>query len=127
LIKTYFSRWCKSEHKKSQLASRQSKGEQGIWQRRFREHQIGNEIDFTKYVEYIHFNYEIEIQLGSTDESHIIRTIEYWDIERKRYPQYDHTAVIIAEDITPFLKYNWSIQWDDSLDRHSNECSQSWR
>lgn len=44
--------------------------------------------------------YEVEIQLGSTDESHIIRTIEYWDIERKRYPQYDHTAVIIAEDIT---------------------------
>jgi hypothetical protein len=28
--------------------------------------------------------YEVEIQLGSTDESHIIRTIEYWDIERKR-------------------------------------------
>ena len=44
--------------------------------------------------------YEVEIQLGATDESHIIRTIEYWDIERKRYPQYDHTAVIVAEDIT---------------------------
>ncbi|MCX7608288.1 MAG: hypothetical protein N2049_03595 [Anaerolineales bacterium] len=44
--------------------------------------------------------YEVEIQLGSTDASHIIRTIEYWDIERKRYPQYDHTAVIVAEDIT---------------------------
>jgi len=44
--------------------------------------------------------YEVEIQLGSTDEAHIIRTIEYWDVERKRYPQYDHTAVIIAEDIT---------------------------
>lgn len=44
--------------------------------------------------------YEIEIQLGKTDESHIIRTIEYWDIEKKRYPQYDHCAVIIAEDIT---------------------------
>jgi len=44
--------------------------------------------------------YEVEIQLGSTDESHIIRTIEYWDIERKRYPQYDHSAVIVAEDIT---------------------------
>jgi hypothetical protein len=38
--------------------------------------------------------------LGSTDESHIIRTIEYWDVERKRYPQYDHYAVIVAEDIT---------------------------
>src|SRR5436305_2683055 len=44
--------------------------------------------------------YEIEVQLGRTDESHIIRTIEYWDIERKRYPQYEHTAVIVAEDIT---------------------------
>lgn len=44
--------------------------------------------------------HEVEIQLGSTDESHIIRTIEYWDIEKKRYPQYDHVAVIAAEDIT---------------------------
>lgn len=44
--------------------------------------------------------YEVEVQLGETDESHIVRTIEYWDIERKRYPQYDHTAVIVAEDIT---------------------------
>lgn len=44
--------------------------------------------------------YEVEVQLGKTDESHIIRTIEYWDIERRRYPQYDHTAVLVAEEIT---------------------------
>lgn len=44
--------------------------------------------------------YEVELQLGATDESHIIRTIEYWDIEKKRYPQYEHVAVLIAEDIT---------------------------
>jgi predicted transport protein len=44
--------------------------------------------------------YEVEVQLGNTDESHIIRTIEYWDLERKRWPNYDHTAVIVAEDIT---------------------------
>lgn len=44
--------------------------------------------------------YEVELQLGSTDEAHIVRTIEYWDIERRRYPQYDHCAVIVAEDIT---------------------------
>ncbi len=44
--------------------------------------------------------YEVEVQLGASDEAHIIRTIEYWDIERKRYPQYDHCAVIVAEDIT---------------------------
>lgn len=44
--------------------------------------------------------YEVEIQLGATDETHLVRTIEYWDIERRRYPQYEHTAVIVAEDIT---------------------------
>jgi hypothetical protein len=44
--------------------------------------------------------FEVEIQLGKTDENHIIRTIEYWDIERKRFPQYEHSAVLIAEDIT---------------------------
>ena len=38
--------------------------------------------------------------LGATDESHIIRCIEYWDIERRRYPGYEHCAVLIAEDIT---------------------------
>lgn len=44
--------------------------------------------------------YEVELQLGKTDESHIIRTIEYWDNERKRYSDKNHYAVIIAEDIT---------------------------
>lgn len=44
--------------------------------------------------------YEVELQLGATDEAHIIRTVEYWDIERKRYPQYDHCAVLVAEDVT---------------------------
>ena len=44
--------------------------------------------------------YEVEIQLGATDEGHIIRTIEYWDIERRRYPAYDHIAVLVAEQVT---------------------------
>jgi hypothetical protein len=44
--------------------------------------------------------YEVEIMLGRLDESHIIRTIEYWDIERQRYPALRHRAVIVAEDIT---------------------------
>lgn len=48
----------------------------------------------------INTRYEVEIQLGPTDESHIIRTLEYWDNERRRFPQYDHVAVIIAEEIT---------------------------
>ncbi|OHC63693.1 MAG: hypothetical protein A2040_04535 [Rhodocyclales bacterium GWA2_65_19] len=44
--------------------------------------------------------YETELQLGATDETHIIRTIEYWDIEQRLYPQYDHVAVLIAENVT---------------------------
>lgn len=32
------------------------KVEQGSWQRCFRKHQIKHELDFTKHVEYIHFN-----------------------------------------------------------------------
>ena len=44
--------------------------------------------------------YVVELQLGATDPSHIIRAIEYWDVERRRYPQYEHVAVIVAEDVT---------------------------
>ena len=41
--------------------------------------------------------YEVEVMLGETDPSHIIRSIEYWDIEKRRYPQRQHFAVLIAE------------------------------
>jgi hypothetical protein len=48
--------------------------------------------------------YEVELMLGSTDESHIIRTLEYWDIERRKWPGYEHCAVLVAEDVvTRFL------------------------
>ena len=43
--------------------------------------------------------YEVEIQLGKTDESHIIRCIEYWDNEKRRWPKRSHTAVLVAEEI----------------------------
>jgi hypothetical protein len=32
--------------------------------------------------------YEVELQLGATDEAHIVRTLEYWDIERKITAQF---------------------------------------
>src|SRR5882672_10038065 len=38
--------------------------------------------------------YEVEIQFGATDPSHIIRCIEYWDVERRRHPGYEHVAVL---------------------------------
>ena len=47
--------------------------------------------------------YEVELQLGEVDGSHIIRTIEYWDKERKLHPQYNHYAVLVAENVNRFL------------------------
>ena len=44
--------------------------------------------------------FEVEIQLGATDPGHIVRCIEYWDLERRRYPGYEHIAVLVAEDVT---------------------------
>jgi hypothetical protein len=44
--------------------------------------------------------YEVEVMLGETDETHIIRTIEYWDNEKRRWPQRQHYAVLVAENIT---------------------------
>lgn len=44
--------------------------------------------------------YEVEVMLGETDESHIIRTIEYWDNEKRKWPQRQHYAVLVAENIT---------------------------
>src|SRR5205809_346990 len=43
--------------------------------------------------------YEVELMLGETDETHIIRTIEYWDNEKRRWPQRQHFAVLVAEHI----------------------------
>lgn len=65
-----------------------------------RIHSQGGRLDLLCQDAESNRRYEIEIQLGKSDESHIIRTIEYWDIERKRYPQYDHTAVLVAEEVT---------------------------
>jgi hypothetical protein len=47
-----------------------------------------------------HKRFEVELMLGPMDESHVIRAIEYWDSERRRTPQYDHCAVLVAEQIS---------------------------
>ena len=43
--------------------------------------------------------YAVEVMLGETDETHIIRTIEYWLRERRRHPTKQHYAVLVAEKI----------------------------
>ncbi len=68
--------------------------------RREKVQPSGGRLDILLQDEETDTRYEVEIMLGATDPSHIIRTIEYWDSEKKRYPQYDHCAVIVAEEIT---------------------------
>lgn len=54
LIKTTFSRGLpKDEHISP---SRRDKGERSIWQRRYWEHPLRDELDFARHADYIHFN-----------------------------------------------------------------------
>ncbi len=62
--------------------------------------QSGGRLDILLQDDASDTRYAVELQLGKTDETHIIRTIEYWDNERKRNANYKYVAVIIAEDIT---------------------------
>lgn len=74
-------------------------GDLSIIQRE-RVQYTGGRMDFLMYNPDDGVRYEIEVMLGTLDESHIIRTIEYWDVERRRFPSLEHRAVIIAEEIT---------------------------
>jgi len=67
---------------------------------RERRQPTGGRIDFLFHDKEKQTMYEVEVMLGALNESHIIRAIEYWDIEKRRFPSQDHKAVIIAEDIT---------------------------
>jgi putative transposase len=54
LIKAGFSRCIPAEERRSK--SRITKGERGIWQRRFWEHLIPDEKDYAAHLDYIHCN-----------------------------------------------------------------------
>jgi hypothetical protein len=68
--------------------------------RRERKQASGGRLDFLFYDPEQETRYAVEVMLGSLDESHIICTIEYWDLERQRFPTFEHRAVIVAEEIT---------------------------
>jgi putative transposase len=54
LIKRWFSAAVPPGEDRS--ASRAAKGERGLWQRRFWEHTVRDAEDFSRHVDYIHFN-----------------------------------------------------------------------
>ena len=56
LIKSYFSRHCDTQYQGRVSESRRRKQEKAVWQRRFWEHQIRDDRDYARHVEYIHYN-----------------------------------------------------------------------
>lgn len=86
LIKYYFSyRIAKTERISK---SRQKKGERGIWQRRFWEHCIRDELDYRTHIDYIHMN-----------------PIKHGYVERVQDWQYSSFHKFVAEGLLPV---NWS-------------------
>ena len=55
-IKTHFSRQVSKLDNEIISYSRSKKRERGIWQRRFWEHRIRNELDYQRHMDYIHYN-----------------------------------------------------------------------
>lgn len=55
-IKTHFSRQIKKSADEIINHSRSKKRERGIWQRRFWEHRIRDELDYRRHMDYIHYN-----------------------------------------------------------------------
>ncbi|MGA9398589.1 MAG: transposase [Anaerolineaceae bacterium] len=56
LIKSFFTRRFKRGKEDIQTSSRLLKKEQTVWQRRYWEHQIRDEKDLERHIEYIHYN-----------------------------------------------------------------------
>jgi putative transposase len=75
LIKTRFAGSLPTAEWLSQR--RQSKGERGIWQRRFWEHTIRDEADYAAHVDYIHFN--------PVKHGHVIRAADWPHSSIHRY------------------------------------------
>jgi len=80
------------------FASRQHKGEQAIWQRRYWEHRIRDEKDFARHVDYIHYN---PIKHG-----YVIRSVDWPYSSIHRYirqsvltPDWGYAPVDIPEGI----------------------------
>jgi putative transposase len=84
LIKAGFSRRVSGGERIS--TSRQSKGERGLWQRRYWEHTIRNEEDFRRHVDYIHYN--------PVKHGHVVRPTDwvYSSIHR-----YVHEGILPAD------------------------------
>lgn len=56
LIKSTFTRTCIDPCPSAVSQTKERKRERNIWQRRFWEHEIRDEVDYKRHVDYIHYN-----------------------------------------------------------------------
>jgi Transposase and inactivated derivatives len=56
LVKSHFSRHCPASLKGEISTVRRGRREQAVWQRRFWEHMVRDERDFSAHCDYIHWN-----------------------------------------------------------------------
>jgi hypothetical protein len=72
-------------------------------------------LDLLLYDQDTNTRYEVEIQLGATDESHVIRTLEYWDTEQEALPAVrPYCRNCGRRDYRPFLERDQSFQSGDT-------------
>jgi putative transposase len=56
LIKTWFTKHCDPAVRAAPNRARTAKQEQVVWQQRYWEHTLRDEVDVIRHVEYVHFN-----------------------------------------------------------------------
>lgn len=57
MIKRLLTQQCGEEFSPKEVSlSRKNRNESGLWQRRFWEHQIRDELDYSRHVDYLHWN-----------------------------------------------------------------------
>jgi hypothetical protein len=94
--------------------------------RRERRQSSGGRLDFLLHDPETETLYELEIQLGSTDESHIIRTIEYWDIESRKNPSKEHPRCHRCRKYhEPFFQHHLPSKSSDSNNCTAARCLES--
>jgi putative transposase len=97
LLKGHFSRAIGKGERISR--SRQKRRERGVWQRRFWEHQVRDQEDFNRHVDYIHWN-----------------PVKHGWVERVKDWPYSSFHGYVARGVYPG---NWCC--DDSLDVNGGE------
>ncbi|MEN2743347.1 hypothetical protein [Sinomonas halotolerans] len=68
-----------------------------------RRQNYGGRLDLLLTDSALKRRYAVELQLGPLDEDHLLRAVEYWHAEHRSRPQYEHVAVVVAEEYSERL------------------------